>query len=71
MDLLSIDVTSIKEVSIGDRVTLWGKGLPIEHVAEQMNLTAYELLTGVGARVQREVVEKSDIKGQRVEPALI
>jgi alanine racemase len=57
MDALSIDVTDLNEVSIGDEVVLWGEGLAVESIAEALGLSPYALLTGVTARVLRECVE--------------
>ncbi len=53
MDLTMIDVTDIKKVKLGDSVTLWGPGLPVEGVAKSMGTISYELLCGVSARVPR------------------
>ncbi|MGF1562247.1 MAG: alanine racemase [Geminicoccaceae bacterium] len=51
MDLIAIDVTGLADVAIGDPVTLWGEGLPVEEVAEAAGTIAYELLCGVTQRV--------------------
>jgi alanine racemase len=55
MDTLSIEVSGL-DVSVGDSVTLWGAGLPIETVAAAMVASPYALLTGVSARVPREII---------------
>ena len=52
MDLMAIDLTDIQGVKIGDPVTLWGEGLPLETVAQHSGTIAYELLTGVNQRVK-------------------
>lgn len=52
MDLLSVDVSAIANAKVGDVVTLWGEGLPVETVAEHSETIAYELLTGVNQRVK-------------------
>jgi alanine racemase len=36
---------------VGDRVTLWGRGLPVEEIAEAAGTIPYELLCGVTGRV--------------------
>ena len=56
MDLLTIDVSALGAGAprVGDYVTLFGGGLPLEDVAEAAGTVAYELLTGLGARVRRE-----------------
>lgn len=53
MDSLTIDVTPIPNVQVGDMVTLWGEGLPVEQVATASGRICYELLTNVSARVPR------------------
>ena len=40
---------------VGDTVTLWGKGLPVEEVAEWAGAIPYELICGVTARVRSVV----------------
>lgn len=47
MDSVVIDLQAI-EASVGDEVTLWGAGLPVEEVARHAGTIAYELLCGVG-----------------------
>ena len=55
MDMLSVDLRGIVDrVEVGDDVTLWGEGLPIERVAERAGTIAYELLCGVTGRVHIE-----------------
>ena len=52
MDSLAIDGRGIN-VSVGDEVILWGKGMPVERVAEAANTLSYELLCGVTQRVDK------------------
>ena len=54
MDMLSIDVTDLSGVRIGDAVELWGAQLPIDEIAQASGTIGYELLTKVTARVRRE-----------------
>lgn len=56
MDLISIDLSEIA-AKVGDIITLWGEGLPIEEIAESAGTISYELFCGVTDRVAR-VVEK-------------
>jgi alanine racemase len=51
MDMLTVDLRGVPNPRVGDPVTLWGKGLPIERVAECAETIAYELLCHVGSRV--------------------
>jgi len=51
MDMLTIDVTGLPGVAIGDRVELWGQAVPVERVAAACGTIAYELTCRVGRRV--------------------
>lgn len=57
MDLLAVDVTDIKpeNVSRGDFVELFGNTVTVDEVAAWSNTISYEVLTGLGARLQRIV----------------
>ena len=52
MDMLSVDLSSQPQVHIGDAVTLWGEGLPVEEVARCASTIPYQLLCGVTQRVK-------------------
>jgi len=52
MDLLTVDISANPNAKIGDEVTLWGEGLPVETIAQHSETIAYELLTGVNQRVK-------------------
>jgi alanine racemase len=51
MDMITVDLSNVKNPSVGDPVTLWGEGLPVEIIAEHAETIAYELLCGVTRRV--------------------
>jgi alanine racemase len=51
MDLITLDLRGVPEARVGDRVTLWGRGLPVEEIAQAAGTIGYELLCGVAARV--------------------
>ena len=53
MDLLSIDVTDISKVGIGDKVELWGENLCANEVARYAGTIGYDLISGVSPRVPR------------------
>ncbi|MEF2551811.1 alanine racemase [Aurantimonas sp. A2-1-M11] len=55
MDLTLLDVTDLPEAALapGDRVEFFGPNLPIDAVATAAGTIAYELLTGLGPRVER------------------
>lgn len=54
MDMTAIDLRSCPSARIGDKVTLWGDGLPIEEVAAASDRISYDLLTGVRNKVHFE-----------------
>lgn len=53
MDTITVDVTDLPKVNVGDKVTLWGEGLPVELIAQQAQTISYQLLTCVMPRVPR------------------
>lgn len=57
MDMLTVDVTDISDIQLGDVVELWGKNLAIEKVAKHLDSINYELLTRVSNRVPRIYVQ--------------
>ncbi|RMH61924.1 MAG: alanine racemase [Zetaproteobacteria bacterium] len=54
MDYTMIDVSAVRAAT-GDMVEFWGESLNAVEVAAAAGTIAYELFTGVGARVAREV----------------
>lgn len=57
MDMLTIDVTDVDNVKVGDTVELWGENLAIETVAKSLETISYELLTRVSNRVEKVYIE--------------
>ena len=51
MDMITIDLSDIKDASIGDEVILWGEGLSADEVARHCNTVSYELFCRVTARM--------------------
>jgi alanine racemase len=52
MDMIGIDVTGMTtSPQLGDPVTLWGEGLPVEEIAVWADTIPYELLCGISQRV--------------------
>lgn len=51
MDLTTIDLTDMPEVEVGDEVVLWGRGLPVEEIADAATTIGYELVCGMTRRV--------------------
>ncbi|MBK1691140.1 alanine racemase [Ectothiorhodospira mobilis] len=56
MDLITIDLTDLPGAAVGDPVTLWGEGLPVEEVARAAETISYDLLCAVAGRVRVEEV---------------
>jgi alanine racemase len=56
MDMLTVDVTDIDPVAVGDEVELWGKSLSVNEVASYADTIGYELLTRMPARVERTLM---------------
>ena len=53
MDQFCVDVTDIPDVAMGDTVTIFGPGLPVEEVADAAQTINYEILCGITKRVPR------------------
>jgi alanine racemase len=53
MDMVAVDVTDLPTVTVGERVVLWGRGLPVDELASAAGTIAYELLCAVAPRVPR------------------
>jgi alanine racemase len=56
MDLISVDVTDLTNVKIGDTAILWGKDLSANEVANWAGTIGYELVTRMPKRVARVFV---------------
>ena len=55
MDMITIDVTHIDNVVVGDEVELWGQNISVQEVADNADTIDYELMTRVSQRVPRIV----------------
>ncbi|RMG31509.1 MAG: alanine racemase [Gammaproteobacteria bacterium] len=62
MDMITLDLTHHPRARLGDRVVLWGEGLPVEEVAQQAGTLNYELLCGVASRVHVRYESDSDTR---------
>ena len=56
MDMITVDVTGLDDVQVGDEVVLWGDGLPVGEVAQHAGTIGYELTTRMPLRTPRIVV---------------
>jgi alanine racemase len=57
MDMVCIDLRGHQDAAVGDTVTLWGEGLPVDEVAGMAGTIAYELLCRINSRVQFRYTE--------------
>jgi len=57
MDMITIDVTGLDGINVGDPVCLWGKGLDINEVARHAGTIGYELMTRVTQRLSISYTE--------------
>ncbi len=55
MDMITVDITDLGKVELGDEVILWGKDLPVGEVAQWAGTIGYELTTRMPARTPRIV----------------
>lgn len=53
MDTITVDVSQCRDVTVGNQVILWGRGLPIDDVADSSETISYELMCGITNRVLR------------------
>lgn len=53
MDMTMIDITDIDGVKEGDDVIVFGKDLPVQHLARWVQTIPYEIMTSVSQRVKR------------------
>jgi alanine racemase len=54
MDMITVDVTDLPRVAVGDPVELWGRNLAVEEVARHAGTIPYTLTCGVSRRVPHE-----------------
>ncbi|MBK7902212.1 MAG: alanine racemase [Proteobacteria bacterium] len=54
MDMITVDVTDLPVVAVGDPVALWGSEIAVEEVAVHAGAITWELLCGVSQRVSLE-----------------
>lgn len=52
MDLMTVDLRTCPEAAPGDLVTLWGEGVPVEHVGESAGTIGYEPVCSITRRVR-------------------
>jgi alanine racemase len=55
MDMITVDLSRVESPQIGDMVTLWGQGLPVEEVALWADTIPYELVCRMTRRVRYNI----------------
>jgi len=65
MDMIAVDLREQPEATAGDPVVLWGRGLPLEELANSSGTITYELLCGVTQRVNFAVHDHGEAGGSR------
>lgn len=58
MDMCMIDVTDLKDVQVGDEVTIFGDGLSLQEKADTVGTITYEMLCAVAPRVPRVYLDR-------------
>jgi alanine racemase len=49
-----VDLTNIESGGVGSSVIFWGKGMPVDEVAESAGTISYELLCSLAQRIKIE-----------------
>lgn len=52
MDMITVDLSTVPNATVGTPVVLWGAGLPVDDVAAVASTVGYELLCAVAPRVR-------------------
>ncbi|MDW6093283.1 alanine racemase [Vibrio rhizosphaerae] len=58
MDMITVDLGPNATDQVGDRVELWGKHVPVEHVAKLVGTIPYELVIQLTRRVVRTFINE-------------
>ena len=56
MDLITVDVSTVKDIKEGTWVEIMGPAVSLDAVAQKANTIGYECLTRLGARLERVIV---------------
>ena len=51
MDAISVDLSDLELVEVGDPVELWGQNLSVNELAKAAGTIGYEILAGLSGRV--------------------
>lgn len=58
MDQMSVDVSDVPDVKMGDEVLLFGKELSVDMLAEKVGTINYEIVCGISPRVPRVIIKE-------------
>ena len=58
MDMITVDISALESVEVGDEVTLFGESPDANHIADCSETIAYEIFCNVGAHARREYLNK-------------
>lgn len=58
MDMLTVDLTHVKDAKVGAKVELWGDNLPAAQVAPYADTIPYTLFTGITRRVHKKYINE-------------
>lgn len=68
MDLLTVDISAVPDVTPGDWATVLGQGISLEEAAAWSGLSQYELLTVFGHRYERRYIPTVHAHETRLAP---
>jgi alanine racemase len=60
MDMITVDVTDLTVVQVGDEVECWGQQLAVNDIAERAGTIGYELITRMPLRTPRVYINHQD-----------
>lgn len=60
MDMITVDVSELNVVNLGDSVELWGNNLSLNEIATWAGTISYELITRMPMRVPRQAINQHE-----------
>lgn len=61
MDMITVDVTDLDDIAIGDSVELWGNHIDVNQIAQLCSTIGYELLTRMPSRVHKRFIDSVSV----------
>ena len=56
MDSCIVDLSNLKNISVGDEVLLFGKSRSIFELCSNLNIIPYEITAGLSKRIRRVLI---------------